>query len=54
MCFTCNVVSPKNHGHHIVLYSEDGDASIDNMITLCPHCHAEYHAGRLQIDIGRF
>lgn len=54
MCFTCNVVSPQNHGHHIVLYSEDGDASIDNMITLCPHCHAEYHAGRLQIDIGRF
>ena len=54
MCFFCNAVDKKNHGHHIVLYSEDGDASIGNMITLCPKCHREYHAGRLQVDIGRF
>ena len=54
MCFFCNTVQKNNHGHHIILYSEDGTASIDNMITLCPICHREYHAGKIQIDIGRF
>ena len=53
-CFFCNTVGKKNHGHHVILYSEGGDATIDNIITLCPKCHREYHAGRIQIDIGRF
>ena len=54
MCFFCNVVDKKNHGHHIVPYSEGGDASIGNMMTLCPKCHRDYHARRLQVDIVRF
>lgn len=54
MCFFCNSVAKGNHGHHIVLYSEDGDASVGNMITLCPKCHRDYHSGKLKIDIGRF
>lgn len=54
MCFFCNDVHPSNHAHHMILYSEGGEASINNMITLCPKCHRDYHAGRLHIDIGRF
>jgi 5-methylcytosine-specific restriction endonuclease McrA len=54
MCFFCNTVDSRNHGHHIILFSENGSASVDNIITLCPGCHREYHAGRIKIDIGRF
>ncbi|MFC4488479.1 HNH endonuclease [Chromobacterium aquaticum] len=54
ICFFCNKVDRGNHGHHIILFSENGSASIDNIITLCPECHREYHAGRIKIDIGRF
>ncbi|WP_413817136.1 HNH endonuclease [Pseudomonas viridiflava] len=54
MCFFCNKVDLKNHGHHIILFSEDGNGSTDNIITLCPNCHRDYHAGRIKIDIGRF
>ncbi|WP_429838059.1 HNH endonuclease [Burkholderia gladioli] len=54
MCFFCNKVDSKNHGHHIIFFSEDGEATTDNIVTLCRFCHIEYHAGRLKIDIGRF
>lgn len=54
MCFFCHLIAKCNHGHHIILYSEDGDATVANMITLCPKCHRDYHAGILRIDIGRF
>lgn len=54
MCFFCLSVCKGNHGHHIILYSENGDGSINNIITLCPNCHRKYHSGRLKIEIGRF
>lgn len=54
MCFFCNKVDLKNHGHHIILFSEGGSPSPDNIITLCPKCHRDYHAGRIILDIGRF
>lgn len=53
-CFFCNKVELANHGHHIILFSEAGAASVDNMITLCAECHRAYHSGKLKIDIGRF
>ncbi|MBW5833710.1 HNH endonuclease [Yersinia enterocolitica] len=31
-----NKVDTKNHGHHIILFSENGNTSTDNIITLCP------------------
>lgn len=54
MCFFCNKVDKGNHGHHIVFYSEGGEASVKNIMTLCPDCHREYTVGKLHIDIGRF
>ena len=54
MCFFCLETFEGNHGHHIIFYSEDGIASVHNMITLCSKCHREYHAGKLNIEIGRF
>jgi 5-methylcytosine-specific restriction endonuclease McrA len=54
MCFFCLDTFKGNHGHHIILYSEDGIASVNNMITLCPDCHRKYHSGKLNIEIGRF
>ena len=54
VCFFCNTVQKKNQGHHIMFYSENGDASVGNIITLCPECHTDYHRGILHIDLGRF
>ena len=54
MCFLCGSVQSGNHGHHIILYSEGGVASTSNIMTLCPGCHRDYHAGKIKIDIGRF
>lgn len=54
MCFFCLQINKSNHGHHIILYSEGGDGSVQNIITLCPKCHRAYHSGKLKIDLGRF
>ena len=54
MCCFCLRQFRGNHGHHLILYSEGGQASITNMITLCPQCHREYHSGKINLDIVRF
>lgn len=53
-CFFCLRQFYGNHGHHIILYSENGTASVQNMITLCPDCHRGYHNGTIKLDITRF
>ena len=54
MCFFCCRQFKGNHGQHIILYSEGGIASSDNMVTLCPECHREYHNGKIKLDLVRF
>lgn len=54
MCFFCLTTCKSNHGHHIFFYSEGGEATVENMITLCPRCHRLYHSGKLKIELGRF
>lgn len=54
MCFFCQRIFKRSHGHHIMPYSEDGPGTANNIITLCPECHTGYHPGRIQIDIGTF
>lgn len=54
MCFFCLRTCKSNHGHHIFFYSECGEATVGNIITLCPKCHRAYHSGKLNIDLGRF
>lgn len=54
VCFFCLKRHKSNHGHHIILYSEDGQAVVENMITLCRECHTAYHSGKIKLDIGRF
>ncbi|PTY41209.1 HNH endonuclease [Brachyspira hampsonii] len=54
VCAVCGKVDKKNHGHHIIYYSEDGAGVHENIITLCPECHRLYHSGKLNIDILRF
>ena len=53
-CFFCLRQFRGNHGHHIILYSEGGEASVQNMITLCPECHRAYHSGNISLDLHRF
>ena len=54
VCFFCLKKFQGNHGHHIMLYSEGGEADVRNMITLCPECHRDYHSGKIKLDISRF
>lgn len=54
VCFFCLKQFNGNHGHHIILYSEGGQASVQNIITLCPECHRGYHSGKIKVDITRF
>lgn len=53
-CLLCGVVAKPAHGHHLIYYSEGGAANTQNMVTLCPKCHRDYHSGKLNIDIYRF
>ncbi len=52
ICLVCG--SEKAQGHHLIYYSEGGPADVRAMMGLCLKCHADYHAGRLKIDIDRF
>ncbi|GAB4340939.1 MAG: hypothetical protein OHK0047_32440 [Leptolyngbyaceae cyanobacterium] len=52
VCLVCG--AGKAQGHHLVYYSEGGPADVQAMVGLCPKCHADYHAGRLKVDIDRF
>ncbi len=54
VCFFCLRQFQGNHGHHIMLYSEGGEPSVNNMVTLCPLCHRDYHSGKIKLDISRF
>jgi 5-methylcytosine-specific restriction endonuclease McrA len=53
-CMVCGKITQKAHGHHLIPYSEGGEADLQNMITFCPECHRKYHSGELNIDIDRF
>ncbi|MEO0969144.1 MAG: HNH endonuclease [Cyanobacteria bacterium J06639_18] len=52
-CCACGSQN-KPEGHHLIPYSEGGEAHINNMLTLCQSCHRKYHSGTLKIDIIRF
>jgi len=36
--------------HHLELVSEGGDNSSDNLLPLCPNCHALHHKGEIPIE----
>ena len=54
VCFFCLRKFQGNHGHHIIAYSEGGEADTQNIVTLCPECHRDYHNGKIKLDILRF
>ena len=54
ICMVCGTYSDKAEGHHVIEVSEGGPASTNNIITLCPQCHRDYHSGKLKIEIGMF
>ena len=43
----CAWVGQRGHHHHIVFRSRGGGDSVDNLITVCPECHAAIHARRV-------
>lgn len=36
--------------HHLVPVSEDGPDSAENLLALCPNCHALYHKGEIPVE----
>jgi predicted RNase H-like nuclease (RuvC/YqgF family) len=49
-CRDCRCKSSVYNLHHIIPRSEGGEETVDNLITLCEHCHIERHKGE---DITR-
>jgi HNH endonuclease len=41
---------PLTHIHHIVEFAEGGPSTPDNLIALCPNCHAAYHRREISRD----
>lgn len=42
----------KPEGHHFIDFYFGGAANVDNIITLCQHCHKLVHSGK--IDLLKF
>jgi hypothetical protein len=40
----------RSHRHHLAYRSKGGDTSASNLATLCAHCHADVHAGRVRLS----
>lgn len=34
-------------GHHFIDFHFGGAANVDNIITLCQHCHSQVHRGKI-------
>jgi 5-methylcytosine-specific restriction endonuclease McrA len=51
-CSECGYLRPgvSNHRHHIIHRKDGGDDSLHNLVSLCPNCHAEAHAGFLTVE----
>jgi len=43
--------TPYLEGHHVIWMSRDGKDSIDNVVALCPNCHAKMHILDNPIDV---
>ena len=39
--------------HHLIEHSKGGPDAADNLLALCPNCHAEHHAGRIPMGTLR-
>lgn len=37
------------HAHHLILRSEGGEDTLENLITLCKTCHVAYHKGEIEL-----
>ena len=38
------------HGHHILDYSFNGEATPENILVVCKVCHDKVHAGEITVD----
>ena len=46
-CQDCGAAGQRAHVHHITPRSDGGGDGLENLVTLCPQCHAERHDGRV-------
>jgi len=37
------------HAHHLILRSEVGEDTLENLVTLCKTCHIAYHKGEIEL-----
>ncbi|NLC20158.1 MAG: HNH endonuclease [Clostridiales bacterium] len=51
ICQICGRIN-KPEGHHVIDYQYGGNATTDNIVTLCHKCHKEVHRGK--VDLIRF
>ena len=39
------------HPHHVIFKSHGGPDTLNNLISLCPSCHAALHDGKLKLEV---
>lgn len=46
-CASCELVTGRNHNHHVTSGGTGRKADHAAIVSLCPPCHDDYHRGRL-------
>ncbi len=60
-CQLCENFAPFNdskskpylESHHVIWLSRGGDDSVENVIALCPNCHAKIHELDIESDVEK-
>ena len=49
----CQICGSTDHteGHHAFDFQFGGEASVDNIVTLCHECHQEVHKGKMDVFV---
>ncbi|RMH79208.1 MAG: DUF222 domain-containing protein, partial [Actinomyces sp.] len=48
-CVVCGAPFAHTHAHHVEPYADGGRTDIDQLASLCAHCHTHVHAGLIRL-----
>ncbi|RMH81847.1 MAG: HNH endonuclease, partial [Actinomyces sp.] len=48
-CVVCGAPFAHTHAHHVEPYASGGRTDIDQLASVCAHCHTQVHAGIIRL-----